>query len=622
MSTAVKSKKVTGTAGADTKRKTLKRTFSKRRATQQVTPAAPLTALQFGEGEQVSLQVSEIAFSPLNYRKLYSHKALEDFSVELAVHGIISPLTVRKLPSGCYELVAGERRLRAAAMAGITEVPVVVKDLTDEQVTETQLAENMQRENPHPLHEAQGIALMQTAGYTIDEIALRLGKSKPFIYNRIKLSELIEPMQEVFINDVLGIQDAVQIASLSVESQQEIFDNYCADWQSRNNRISNLQYAISKFRYDLKNAPFNTRNKSLVAEVGACTGCPFNSASFKTLFPELAKEAVCSNKGCFKNKCLAQAEVNIRKAIKEVQPDALLVSAHTPSEHKIVIDSLPETAGLPEYSYYDVKTYHAPEMPEEKTYTLTKNGKTKFDKKGFNAAMQEYNDNTADYCLKYENTENLKGLFVYGGNVKILLFNPTAKGEPIGQQKKVTAKEVQEAIKSGTVTPELLEGEVQRIESKEVRSKEIDTEKVQFQIYQQFREGLKETKAEDMPTTVDLTAARLVIYQSLDWQHRKLADTALFGDQPMEKEAMYAALENLTEQQYAYLIRLAVGGKSESQYPSNVTGYCLYQVAAAAGMDVAAIEEAQAAKRSEREAKINPRIADLKKRIGEMQEQA
>lgn len=505
-------------------------------------------------------------------------------------------------------------------MAGIMVVPVVVKVLTDEQVTEIQLAENIQRENPHPLHEAQGIALMQNTGFTIDEIALRLGKSKGFIYNRIKLCELVLPLQEVFINGKMGIQDAIQIASLSAESQQELFDNHCSDWESKNYRIPNYSYAISKYKYDLGNAPFNLRNKSLVAEVGACTGCPFNSASFKTLFPEMAKEAVCSNKGCFKNKCLAQAEVNVRKAIKEVQPDAILVSEKIASEYKIVIDSLPETAGLPEYSYYDVMTYDIPEMPQEQTYTITtENGKSKFDKKGFTAAMQEYNDSVADYNLKYENPENLKGLHVDSGKAEILLFCPTKKNSPFGENK-VTAKEVQEAIKDGTVTPELLEMEIARIENKEKRSKEIDIDKIQEQVYKQFREVLTEAKIAQKPTPADLTAARLVIYQSLDWQYKQQADRVLF-DGVSGIENLYNALANLTDKQYCYLIRLAVGGKSESQNPSNVTGYCLCQMATNAGMDVKAIEEEQAAKCIDREAKINPRIEDLKKRVEEMREQ-
>jgi hypothetical protein len=111
--------------------------------------------------EYKDLPVDQIDYSPFNYRKKYSQKDLEDFAVEIAQHGIISPLTIRRLASDKYELVAGERRLRAAKIAGLSMVPVVVKEYTDEHVREIQLAENLQRENPHPLHEVFAIGQMQ-----------------------------------------------------------------------------------------------------------------------------------------------------------------------------------------------------------------------------------------------------------------------------------------------------------------------------------------------------------------------------------------------------------------------------------------------------------------------------
>ncbi|UOE51313.1 ParB/RepB/Spo0J family partition protein [Mucilaginibacter sp. SMC90] len=620
MSTLVKSPKGGAKNKTASKRATLKRTFGKNRTVSQGAATQPIKAQAVENGEQIFIAVKQLHFSPLNYRKLYSQSDLDSFAIELAVHGIISPLTVRKSTKEGYELVVGERRLRAARIAKISEVPVVVKEYTDEQVIEIQLAENMQREDPHPLHEAQHIALLQSTGKTIDEIALRLGKSKAFIYNRIRLSQLIAPMQEVFINDKIGIQDALEIATLATESQQEFFDEYCSDWQNNKSVIGNVRYFVSKFKYDLKNAPFNVRNKSLVPDMGACTGCPFNSATIKTLFPELAKEAVCNNKACFKNKCLAQAEINIRKVIKEVQPDALLKTANIPADYQIIIDSLPETAGLPEYSYYDIKRFFKPEMPQEGTYTLTTDkGKTKFDKKGYNAALQEYNDNLAAYEEAYQNSENLKGLYVSFRETQIVLFNPAKQNDY--NQTKVTAKEVQEAIKAGTVTPELLEAEIERITTKEKRSKEIDLDKIQLQVHGLFKSSLFEMPTEQVLTAADLTGARLLVYQSLDYLVKRNADAFLLGEQEYSKEALYAALQNMTEQQFCYLIRLAVAAKSESQYPGNVTGYCLYQMASEAGTDVQTVEAEQAAKASEREAKINPRIEDLQNRIAEMREQ-
>jgi ParB family chromosome partitioning protein len=619
MSTQVKAKSKTLKTNVKSKRTITVRANIKRVSTDKPTAGKSPLTLPPIDGEQKMLSVKDIDFSPINYRKLYSQEALESFATELAVHGIISPLSVRQMPSGRYQLIAGERRLRASKIAGLKQVPVIVKVLTDEQVTEIQLAENLQRENPHPLHESQAVAILQSAGHSIETIAKRLGKTKAFIYSRIKLAGLIAPIQEMFIEGKVSIQEAFDIAALTAESQQEFFNEYCEGWQNKTFRIYNLRNTLDRFKYDLKNAPFNTRNKSLVPQAGACSNCPFNSATLKSLFPEMAKEAVCSNKDCFKNKCLAQAEVNLRKVLSEQQPQALLITANIPSEYRMLIDSLPETTALPEYSCDDITVFDVPQMPDRWDYTETdEDDNEEFDENGFNAAMQEYDDSLAEYINRCSDATNLKGLYIKGRDIKVLLFSTERPKVKIGSPTKVTAKEVQDAIKAGNVTPELLEQEIERIESKETRAKEIDHDKIQLQVHEIFKEGLKEHKDDQKPTAADLTGARLVIYQSLDWENRRKADSFLFGDIALDKADLYQTLANLTEEQFCFLIRLAVAAKSESQYPNNVTGYCLYQMATDAGFNVISIEQAQAAKCADREAKINPRIEDLKKRIEEL----
>ena len=106
------------------------------------------TAILLKDAEYKHVKTEDIDFSPLNYRKYISEEALQQFAQELKQHGIISALTLRPLSSNRYELVAGERRLRAARLAGLTLVPAAIVTLTDEQVIEIQLAENLQREDP------------------------------------------------------------------------------------------------------------------------------------------------------------------------------------------------------------------------------------------------------------------------------------------------------------------------------------------------------------------------------------------------------------------------------------------------------------------------------------------
>lgn len=131
-------------------------------------------------------------------RKQFDEAALAELSDSIARHGVLQPLLVRPMPDGGYQLVAGERRWRASRMAGLTEVPVVIRDLTDSQVAELALVENLQRENLNPLEEANGYKeLSEKFGYTQEKISEIIGKSRPAIGNALRLLALPEEIQQM-----------------------------------------------------------------------------------------------------------------------------------------------------------------------------------------------------------------------------------------------------------------------------------------------------------------------------------------------------------------------------------------------------------------------------------------
>jgi ParB family chromosome partitioning protein len=588
------------------------------------------------EGELKNVAVSEIDFSPLNYRKFYVEAALHDFAAEIVVHGIISPLTVRKAPSGRYELVAGERRLRAAAIANLAEVPVVVKVLTDDEVTEIQLAENLQRENPHPMHEAQAIGQMKQVHKSIDEIAARLGKSKPFVYSRIKFLDLIEPIQEMFVADAINIQEAFDIAALSAESQQELFVQCFEGWKAEEDfAIGNLRYQLSKFKYDLNKAPFDTKDKKLVPEMGACTNCPFNSATLKTLFPELAKEAICTKKDCYQSKCNNHITKIYATAFKEQQPQAIIYAWGFTDAMQKIVDTVTGMGDLPRYSKNEVVVIHAPVMPDKKDYTnegysfgeaeddeeqeAYDNEEPEFDETGYNAAFYEYGADLEEYNNLVETGSLLKGLLVSETTALPVMFSPDKAVYNNAPKETVTAKQVQEAIREGSVTPELLQGEIDRINQREKRAKELDAEKIQLNVHTAFMERMSDLDHVASLTDADLIAARLLVYQSLDWSGRNQVNKVLFAETAKDEEgnelSFYDVLRNLTEQQYSYLIRMAIGYKSEAKTPNNTTGKMLVKVAEAAGIDLDAIRNEQQEKVDSRTEKLAARTDELKLKI-------
>ncbi len=141
-----------------------------------------------------SLRLSEIEPNKGQPRKEFDEEALTELADSIAQHGIIQPLLVRPILDGGYQLVAGERRWRAARRAGLTEVPVVIRDMTDQEMMELALIENLQREDLNPLEEAEGYKqLMDSYGLTQDEVSRVVGKGRTTVTNSLRLLHLPEP---------------------------------------------------------------------------------------------------------------------------------------------------------------------------------------------------------------------------------------------------------------------------------------------------------------------------------------------------------------------------------------------------------------------------------------------
>ena len=136
----------------------------------------------------LQLPISQVESCSSQPRKLFDEAALAELADSIREHGIIQPLTVRKLSSGYYQIIAGERRWRAARLAGLSEVPAVVIDADDKKAAELALVENLQREDLNPMEEAAGFqSLIQTYHMTQEEAAQRVGKSRSAVSNAMRL---------------------------------------------------------------------------------------------------------------------------------------------------------------------------------------------------------------------------------------------------------------------------------------------------------------------------------------------------------------------------------------------------------------------------------------------------
>ena len=168
------------------------------------------------------LPIYKVEPNPDQPRHDFDEEELQALSDSIAIHGVIQPLTVRELPSGYYQIIAGERRWRAARLAELSDIPAVIIEADDRKVMELALIENLQRQDLNPVEEALGYqTLMQEYGLTQEDTAKQVGKSRPAIANALRLLNLPEKVLEMLRTGTISAGHARAILSLKTEKLQE-----------------------------------------------------------------------------------------------------------------------------------------------------------------------------------------------------------------------------------------------------------------------------------------------------------------------------------------------------------------------------------------------------------------
>ena len=166
-------------------------------------------------------KVEAIAPNPFQPRKIFNDESLQELAASVSEHGIIQPLIVRRAAGG-YELIAGERRLRAAKIAQLASVPVIVRETGDKEMAELAMIENLQREDLHYLEEAEGFQqLLTNFGFTQDELARRVGKNQSTIANKLRLLRLAPPVQQALVTERLTERHARALLKLEDPGKQQ-----------------------------------------------------------------------------------------------------------------------------------------------------------------------------------------------------------------------------------------------------------------------------------------------------------------------------------------------------------------------------------------------------------------
>lgn len=265
------------------------------------------------ELEQLQVSTTE---SQAERRKHFDKAALDELAESIRKVGLLQPIIARPV-NGHFEVVAGERRLIASKAAGLSAISVDVRALTEEQVIYIQLVENLQREGLHPLAEAEGYEKLQGFGHSADEIADKLGKSKGYVYGRIKLLALGPAAREAFYRGELSASTALLLARIPVASVQREAVGKITQGRYDNAPMSFREardFIEREYMLRLGDAPFPTGNAELLPKAGACGPCPKRTGNQAELFADIKSADVCSDPVCFKLKREAWAKLQIAQA--------------------------------------------------------------------------------------------------------------------------------------------------------------------------------------------------------------------------------------------------------------------------------------------------------------------
>lgn len=196
--------------------------------------AKPEKEKQQEEKAAQEAELKDITANPYQPRRIFDEEKLQELADSIREYGVVQPLVVRKKGKK-LELVAGERRLRAAKLAGIKKVPVLVREYTDTQMMEIALVENIQRHDLNPIEEAQGIRrLMQECNLTQEQAAAKVGRSRTAVTNILRLLNLAQKVQDYISNNVLSMGQAKQLVGLPEKQQLEVAEAIIANgWSAR-----------------------------------------------------------------------------------------------------------------------------------------------------------------------------------------------------------------------------------------------------------------------------------------------------------------------------------------------------------------------------------------------------
>lgn len=281
-----------------------------------------------------TIPLAHIVTSRTNPRKHFHPGKLQDLADSIKASGVHQPVLVRPLPGSRveetahmdprpqWELVSGERRYRASELAEVTTIPAMVRALSDQQVLEIQLVENLQRDDLTPLEEAEGYEALRDRplqdgqpALTTDQIAERIGKSRSYVYGRLKLLNLGPEGRQAMEDGWLEPSTALLVARMPSHKLQKDALGNLRDWQGKPLSHRDAANLIERqYMLRLSEARFKITDATLMPSAGSCRECPKRTGADPDLFADIKGADICTDTACFKAKDAAHQERSLKAA--------------------------------------------------------------------------------------------------------------------------------------------------------------------------------------------------------------------------------------------------------------------------------------------------------------------
>lgn len=592
--------------------------------------------------------LADIKPDPNQPRKYYDEVSMEELTASIKEKGVLQPLLLRPIGSSAsyveqdsaapltietrrkfgykgpvYLLVCGERRFRASSSAGLTEVPAVIRELSDEEALELQIIENLQRKDVHPLEEAVAFQSLVEKGKDLNEIAARIGKSVYYARQRIKLCSLIKEWQDAYYANRIITKIALALCSFDEKLQKEMWKEKGGDAGS----INIDDWFINRFRGDLKKATFGLDDDMLDKKAGACINCQHNSA-VASLFPEAADNPICTNKKCY----LHKTDVHFDRELKKAKEDPAIIfvnDEYYTSEDNLVRQLLKEGHTVLNgrgYGNGNFDLVSEPEAPSILDFDIDDYESEEERNEAFQEEQKDYEKDLKDYNSKVAGGKLKKAFCFHGTNKGKYVYIQIRKGEA----GKGSAKANKEKEAAGKLTASDVADEIKRVQDGEKRKKEIDGNKIHKAILEALSANKEIRKTSiDFQGKIDRSIMIYLLLHEVSGPYILQKVRAAIKRIPAESSSgkvgyafdYFKALGEINDYELACIIRIiALEKYGNVNMPGDVhkQDTPLRLIAEYAGIDIAAIEALQAEETSKRQARVDKKIADLQAKKKEL----